>query len=304
MQEYSFSGGVTYFEGQWLPGDTPLISGMSSGGWVASTVFDGLRGYGGTIPDGDLHCQRLVRSSCGLGHAPGLSWQEVLELCWQGLERFPAGAALYIRPMFWADTGFIAPDPESTRFALTIFEMPMPEKSKAMTAAIARQIRPLPDSAPTHAKAAGLYPNSGLAIREARGRGFENALLKDAFGNIAEFSASNVMIVRDSEVVTPADNGCFLCGITRYRAMILLRELGIPVREGRVTEADIRAADEVISTGNYAKVMTVGRIEDVHYPQGPVFDALYDAYQGFAQSQTRPSCAAGSESPDLERVTA
>ena len=98
-------------------------------------------------------------------------------------------------------------------------------------------------------------------------------------GNIAEFSASNLLVVKDGAVVTPADNGCFLCGITRLRSMALLQELGIPIREGRVTEAELLDADEVISTGNYAKVMAVSQIEDSHYPTGTVFSKLYDAYQ-------------------------
>ena len=284
MESYSFSdNSITYFNGEWVHGDTPLISGMSSGGWVASTVFDGIRGIAGTIPDGDLHCQRLIASSRGLGHTPPVSWQEVLELCWQGLQKFPADADLYIRPMLWADTGFIAPDPESTRFALTIFEMAMPAKEDTMTAAISSYARPLPHTAPTHIKAAGLYPNSGLAIAEARKRGFKNAVLKDTMGNIAEFSASNLLMVKNAEVITPADNGCFLCGITRLRSMALLRELGIPIREGRVTEAELLDADEVISTGNYAKIMAVSQIEDTHYPTGEVFSDLYDAYQRYAQ---------------------
>ena len=283
MREYDFSDGVTYFNGEWLPGDTPLISGMSSGGWVASTAFDGLRGIHGTIPDSDLHCQRLIASSRGLGHAPDLGWQQVLELCWQGLERFATDSDLYIRPMFWADSGFIAPDADSTRFALTVFEMPMPLREDTMTAAISSYARPLPNTAPTHVKAAGLYPNSGLAILEARKRGFKNALLKDTMGNIAEFSASNLMIVKNGEVITPSDNGFFLCGITRLRSMELLRQLGIPVREGRVSEANLRDADEVLSMGNYAKVMAVSQIEDIHYSIGPVFHALYDAYQAYAR---------------------
>ena len=279
MREYDFSNGITYFNGEWVDGDTPIMSGMSSGGWIASTVFDGIRGISGTMPDGDLHCQRLIASSRSLGHTPPVTWQEVLELCWQGMQKFDAQADLYIRPMLWADTGFIAPDTDSTRFALTIFEMPMPAKEDTMTAAISSYARPLPHTAPTKAKAAGLYPNSGLAIIEARKRGFKNAVLKDAMGNIAEFSASNLLVVKDGAVVTPADNGCFLCGITRLRSMALLQELGIPIREGRVTEAELLDADEVISTGNYAKVMAVSQIEDSHYPTGTVFSKLYDAYQ-------------------------
>lgn len=282
MDRYKFSNSITYFNGAWVDGDTPLISGMSSGGWVASTVFDGIRGIHGTIPDGDLHCQRLIASSLGLGHAPPVSWQEVLELCWQGLRRFDDNAELYIRPMLWADSGFIAPDAETTRFALTIFEMAMPAKTDTMTAAISSYARPLPHTAPTHIKAAGLYPNSGLAIAEARKRGFDNAILKDAMGNIAEFSASNLLMVKDGEVITPADNGCFLCGITRLRGMALLKELEIPIREGRITESELLVADEVISTGNYAKIMAVSQIEDKHYPTGPVFSRLYDAYWEYA----------------------
>ena len=285
MEQYQFSQGITWFEGQWLPGDTPIMSGMSSGGWIASTVFDGLRAFDNVMPDGDLHCQRLLRSSQALGHQPDYTWQQVFDLCWEGITRFPTGEALYIRPMIWADSGFIAPDAGSEKLAVTLFPMPMPQRNAAMTAMITDFARPLPQTAPTKAKAAALYPNSGLAIKQARENGFHNAVIQDVFGNIAEFSASNLFVVKDGRVITPVDNGSFLCGLTRQRTMALLAELHIPCVEGCVTKQMLLDADEVISTGNYAKIMTVSQIDQAHYPRGPVFEALYDAYHRFAAGQ-------------------
>ena len=73
--------------------------------WLASTVFDGARAFEGVAPDLDLHCQRTIRSAHALGLNPIKSADELYQLAWEGIKRFPEGTELYIRPMFWADSG-------------------------------------------------------------------------------------------------------------------------------------------------------------------------------------------------------
>src|SRR3546814_954107 len=116
--------------------------------------------------------------------------------------------------MFWADSGWFYPDPASTRFLLNVFESPLPD-GKGFSAHVSTRRRPAPDQAPTDAKAAALYANAGRALKEAHDKGFENAVMLDPIGNVAEFATANLFMAKDGVVHTPAPNGTFLNGITR-----------------------------------------------------------------------------------------
>lgn len=275
---------ITWVDGAWLEGNPAIIGPMTHAIWLSSVVFDGARAFEGVAPDLDLHCARAVRSALALGLEPMLTAGEIEELCWDGIRRFPKDATLYIRPMFFAETGFVAPEPESTRFTLTINEEPMPSAA-GFTACLSTRRRPAPGSAPTDAKAACLYPNAGLALKEARGRGFDNAVMLDPIGNVAEFATANLFIAKDGAVHTPVPNGTFLNGITRQRVIALLRDAGVPVHERSLTFAEVMAADEVFSTGNYAKVVPVTRVEDRHLQPGPLAARARALYWDFAHGR-------------------
>ena len=142
---------------------------------------------------------------------------------------------------------------------------------------------------PTDVKTGALYPNNARALSEAIARGFGNAIVLDMLGNVAETATSNLFIVRDGVVITPAPNGSFLNGITRQRVIELLRSEGRKVQEGRVSYQDVLSADEVFSTGNYGKVLPCTKVEDRKLPIGPVTRKareLYWAYAHDARSST------------------
>ena len=138
--------------------------------------------------------------------------------------------------------------------------------------------------APTDAKASCLYPNSQRALREAAERGFDNAIIRDPVGNIAEFATANIWIAKDGVAITPVDNGTFLAGVTRKRVMELLTDSGVEVEQQTLTWDDVFSADEVFSTGNYGKVMPVTQLEDRDMQPGPVATKAYDLYFEFAKS--------------------
>jgi branched-chain amino acid aminotransferase len=140
------------------------------------------------------------------------------------------------------------------------------------------------DVMPVDAKAACLYPNNARAAIEARARGFDNCLLCDMLGNIAELASSNVFMAKDGVVFTPAANGSFLDGITRQRVIRLLRDDGVEVRESCLSYADFATADEVFSTGNYAKVLPVNRIDDRQLQPGPLYRRARALYWAFAHA--------------------
>ncbi|MBB3947334.1 branched-chain amino acid aminotransferase [Rhizobium skierniewicense] len=277
----------TYVDGQWLPGNPPLIGPTSHAMWLASTVFDGARWFNGLAPDLDQHCQRVNRSAVSMGMKPTMTPEEIEKLALEGVTKFDGKVAIYIKPMYWAEHGMpgsiVAPDAASTRFALCLFEAPM-DAGAPVTLTVSSLRRPSPETAMTDAKAGSLYPNSGRAILEARSRGFGGALMLDMNGNVAETSSANVFMVKDGVVFTPVPNRTFLAGITRSRVMGLLRQAGFDVREATLSVQDFREADEIFCSGNYSKVSPVTKLDDRELQAGPVARKALDLYMEWSAS--------------------
>lgn len=274
----------TYVDGEWLDGNPPLIGPVSHAMWLGSTVFDGARWFDGVAPDLDLHCQRVNRSAHALGLRPIMEAAAIEALAQDGLKKFDGKTAVYIKPMYWAEHGgymSVPADPDSTRFCLCLFESPM-IASSGFSVTVSPFRRPTLECAPTNAKAGCLYPNNGRAVMEAKSRGFDNALVLDMLGNVAETATSNVFMVKDGVVFTPAPNGTFLSGITRSRAIKLLREAGTEVVEQSLSVADFKDADEIFSTGNHSKVVPITRIEDRELQAGPVARNARGLYMDWA----------------------
>jgi len=269
----------------WVEGNPAIIGPRSHAFWLGTSVFDGARAFEGVTPDLDRHCARINRSARAIGLEPLLRDEEIFELAKEGVRRFPRDAALYIRPSYWGEhddpTLVIGADPASTRFALTIWEAPMIEP-KGFSVALSSIRRPSPECAPTDAKASCLYPNGARAAREARDRGFDNAMMLDMLGNVAELASANVFMVKDGVAMTPAANGTYLAGITRARTIELLRKAGTPVIEKTLRPRDFLEADEMFSTGNYTKVMPILRFEDRTFEPGPVYRLARRLYWEFA----------------------
>lgn len=278
---------LTYVDGRWLDGDPKLLGAHSHAVWLASVAFDGARAIRGLAPDLDRHCARAVRSAELLGLAPQVSGKQIETAAWEGIRRFPDDAELYICPMFYAEDGFVVPDPKSTRFVMTVRESPLPA-GHGFSACLSPFRRPARDMAPTEAKASCLYPNVARAVSDATARGFDTGVVCDPNGNVAEFAYMNLFFVRDGVVFTPAANGTFLNGITRQRVAELLRKDGIEVIERAVAFEELLTADELFATGNYAKVQPCTRIQDRRLQPGPLTGRARELYFDFACSCTGP----------------
>lgn len=274
----------TWMNGSWHEGNPGIIGPRTHAAWLGSSVFDGARSFEGVMPDMDRHAERVNRSAVTLGLEPTMKPAAILDLAREGVKKFGAEAALYVKPMYWAEAdgpSTILGDPDSTQFCLCLFEAPMPQPGGlSMTSSSFR--RPTLDSAPTDAKAGCLYPNNARVLREARAKGFDNALVADALGNIAETGTSNVFLAKDGVVMTPTPNGTFLNGITRQRVIKLLREDGVPVVESTLRYEDFAAADEIFISGNYAKVMPVLRLDEREFQPGPLYRKARALYWAFA----------------------
>lgn len=273
----------TWYRDRWHEGNPMIMGPMTHAPWLGSCVFDGARAFEGVAPDLDLHCQRIVRSAESFGLRILKSAGEIEELIRDGIARFPKGAELYLRPMFWAADGFVDVDPESTEFSVSVYDSPLP-KPKGFSLTLSPFRRPSYEYAPTDAKAACHYPNSARVMRDAKARGFDNAVMLDPLGNVAELATANIWIVKDGAAHTPAPNGTFLNGITRQRIVKLLRQAGVTVHERAIRWEEFAEADEVFSTGNYSKVMPVVRVDARNLQPGPVAARARQLYWDYAHS--------------------
>lgn len=274
----------TFYNGGWHEGNPMIMGPMTHAPWLASCVFDGARAFEGVAPDLDRHCQRLVNSARTFALKPTRTAEEIETLAREGIARFDKQAALYIRPMFWATDGFVDVDPESTEFSVSVYDAPIPDP-KGTSLILSKFRRPSLEYAPTDAKAACHYPNSARAMREAKARGFENAVMLDPLGAVSELATANIFHAKGGEVFTPVPNGTFLNGITRQRVIALLRDVGVKVHECTVKYEDLAGADEVFSTGNWAKVVPVTRIEGTDFQPGPLYHRTRELYWAYAHSQ-------------------
>lgn len=276
----------TFHHGAWHEGDLRVLGASSHATWLGSLVFDGARAFEGVTPDLDLHCARVVRSALALGLEPTMTGAEIAALALDGLTRFGPRPAVYIRPMFWAEEGdatVVAPLASSTDFALVLDEMPLAEP-RGFTITTTRFRRPTYECMPTDAKAACLYPNNARMLREAKAKGFDNALVQDFAGNVAELATANVFMVKDGVYFTPVANGTFLSGITRGRVIALLRAAGETVEEKTLSVDDFRAADEIFSTGNLSKVVPVIGFDGRALAYGPFTRRARDLYWAWAHA--------------------
>ncbi|MCB1492834.1 MAG: branched-chain amino acid aminotransferase [Rhodobiaceae bacterium] len=276
----------TWIDGKWHEGNVPILGPRSHAFWLGSSVFDGARIFEGTMPDINLHCQRVNASAKALALKPTMRWEEIVELTQEGARKFSPDTAIYVRPMYWAESGgylAVAPDPETTRFCLCLYDTPMPQPGgKGVSITLSKFRRPTIETMPTNAKAGCLYPNNARALQAARDAGFDNCLVLDMLGNVAELATANIFMVKDGVVATPAPNGTFLSGITRHRVLNLLRENGYRVEERTLSYADFHDADEIFSTGNYSKVLPITKIDDRDLQPGPVADKARALYWDYA----------------------
>jgi branched-chain amino acid aminotransferase len=277
---------LTFYDGDWHEGNIPIMSVRTHAVWLCSSVFDGARAFEGVAPDLDRHCARVNASAVTMNLKPAVAVERWLELCADAFKRFDKDAALYIRPMYWAERAGplpVAPDPEATSWCLVVYESPM-RKPEGFSITLSPYRKPSVECMPTDAKAGCLYPNNARAVIEAHGRGFDNCVVLDLIGNVAELATANLFIAKDGVVMTPAPTGSFLNGITRQRVIKLMREAGVSVIETSLRYNDVLGADEAFSTGNYTKVIPITRVDERSLQPGPFYRKARELYWEFAHS--------------------
>ena len=142
--------------------------------------------------------------------------------------------------------------------------------------------RPSPECEPVHAKAAGLYMICTLSKHSAEAAGFDDALMMDWRGQLAETTGANVFLVIDGVLHTPTPD-CFLDGITRRSVMGLARKRGYEIVERVIMPDEIKQADEIFVTGTAAEVTPVGQIDSMNFTVGPITQVLMEDYEALVR---------------------
>ena len=254
--------GWIWFDGKLVPWREANVHILTHALHYASSVFEGQRVYGGKIFKLHEHSQRLHKSAKILGFDIPWSVEEVDAACEEVLKANNLVDA-YMRPVAWRGSEMMGVSAQGTKPHLAIaawewgkyFDPRLAEKGIRLD--IARYRRPAPYTAPVHSKAAGLYMICTLSRQQAEGRGYDDALMFDWRGQVAEATGANAFFVRDGELHTPTPD-CFLDGITRRTVMDLARNRGVKVHERPIWPDELETFEQMFLTGSAAEVSFVG----------------------------------------------
>lgn len=267
---------------------------LTHGLHYASSVFEGERAYNGRIFKGTEHSKRLDYSATTLGMKLPYSTAELDAAKRLTLEKNGLTDA-YLRPVAWRGSEMmgVSAQANTIHVAIAVWEWPSyfsaEAKMKGIRLTLSDWRRPSPDSAPVHAKAAGLYMICTLAKHKAEAAGYQDALMYDYRGYVAEATGANVFIAIDGKLHTPTAD-CFLNGITRQTAIELARRNGIEVIERHIQPEELAKGTEVFLTGTAAEITPVGEIGAHRFTPGQICKTMMDAYS--AEVRKEPKAAA------------
>jgi branched-chain amino acid aminotransferase len=281
--------GFIWFDGKFVEWRSAKVHVLTHGLHYASAVFEGERAYGGKVFKLTEHSQRLIRSAELLGFTIPYSLAEIDAATNDTLKR--AGFAdAYVRPIAWRGSEQMGVSSQQSRIhlAIAVWQWPAyfsPDSlNKGIRMAFAKWRRPAPDTAPTAAKAAGLYMICTLSKHAAEAEGYADALMLDWRGQIAEATGANVFLGIGGELHTPQAD-CFLDGITRRTVIDLARKRGIKVTERGVMPDELGNADEVFIVGTAAEVTPVGEIGPYNFQVGPLARQMMKDYGALVRGQ-------------------
>lgn len=280
MPGFDSMQGQIWIDGELRDWTDARVHLLTHGLHYASSVFEGNRAYGGQIFKLTEHSERLHRSAEFLGFEIPYSVEQINAACIAVLEANGlAESDAYVRPIAWRGSEMMAISAQNTTIHLAVATWQMGKyfKKDGVRLQTTKWRRPSPESAPVHSKAAGLYMICTLAKHAAEKEGFDDALMLDYRGYIAEGTGANVFFVHDGALHTPTPD-CFLDGITRRTVIELARAQGMQVVERHISPDELPTFSEAFFTGTAAEVTPISQIDGQHFNVGAVTDSLVQAY--------------------------
>ncbi len=286
--------GYIWMDGKMLPWREAMLHVLSHGLHYGGSVFEGERVYGGTVFKLREHSARLIAS----GRMVDFEIPYTVEQIDEATREVVAANNItdgYVRPIAWRGSEQIAVSGQqcSVRVAIATWPWPkyfFPKGGEGVALRTSKWTRCDPRSMPVQSKSCAIYTIGTIAKHEAERAGFDDALMLDLKGRVAEATGANLFTVKDGKIKTPVPE-CFLNGITRQTVIRLARELGYDLEEGVIMPADLGDVDEVFLTGTAAEVAIVSKIDDFDYESGPVGRHLKDAYADLVR-QKKPGATA------------
>jgi branched-chain amino acid aminotransferase len=274
--------GDIWFDGKIVPWADAKLHVLSHGLHYASAVFEGERAYGGEIFKLTEHTERLHASANILGFTIPWSVAEIDAACVNLLKRQGFHDA-YVRPIAWRGSEMmgIAAQKNTIHLAIAIWQWPSyfdpAQKLKGIRLDMAEYCRPDPRTAPSRAKAAGLYMICTISKHAAEQKGYADALMLDWKGRVAEATGANVFFVKDGKIHTPVAD-CFLNGITRMTVIDLARKRGLEVIERDIMPEEMEGMEQCFLTGTAAEVTPVSEIGPYRFEVGAIAKMMMDDY--------------------------
>ena len=296
MLNFDDQDGQIWYDGTLRPWRDVKLHVLSHGLHYGSCVFEGERVYNGRVFKLREHSQRLLDSAKLLGFEIPYSLA-ALERATTDTVAAQGYADAYVRPVAWRGSEQMGVSAQKSKIhlAIAVWEWPSyfsPEaKLKGIRLRWADWKRPSPECSPVKSKAAGLYMICTLSKHKAEAEGFDDALMLDWRGRIAETTGANIFLVMDGALHTPEPD-CFLDGITRRSVMELARKRGIKIHQRAIMPEELKDAEEVFVTGTAAEVTPVGQIGDRHFQVGPVTRNLMQEFEQLVRATATADTAA------------
>jgi len=279
--------GFIWMNGQFVKWADAKVHVLTHGLHYASSVFEGERAYGGEIFKLTEHTERLHESARILGFTIPYSVAEIDDACRELLKKQGFKDA-YVRPIAWRGSEQMGVSAQNNRIncAIAIWQWPSyfdpAQKLKGIRLDIAEYRRPDPRTAPSRAKAAGLYMICTLSKHAAEAKGYADAMMFDWRGYVAEATGANIFFVKDGEIHTPTAD-CFLNGITRQTVIELARARGYKLTERIIKEEELAGFEQCFLTGTAAEVTPVSEIGPYRFQVGTIARTLMEDYSAAVQ---------------------
>ncbi|MFH1806932.1 MAG: branched-chain amino acid aminotransferase [Pseudomonadota bacterium] len=281
--------GFIWFNGELKPWRDSTLHVLSHALHYGSAVFEGERAYNGKVFKLAEHGERLINSGKILDMNIPYSSTELDDAVIETLAANKISDG-YIRRIAWRGSEMMGVAAQTTRINVAIATWQWPsyfkpeERLKGIRLARAKWSRPAPNTAPVHAKAAGLYMICTLSKHEAERNGYADALMLDYRGQIAEATGANVFFVQDGKIHTPKPD-CFLDGITRRTVIGLAKARGYDVIERAIMPEEMAGFEECFITGTAAEVTPVSEIGADTFAPGLITKTLMDDYMALVRGE-------------------